>query len=77
MAPRLRWQDPVGLETINTIVKKVIPAWTNGLHQVQLDLVSMILDIQDILCCTATGFSRIAVAAVPTLSILWRPIPPP
>ena len=38
------WQDPAGLGTINIIVKKLIPKWTNGLHEVQLDLVSAILD---------------------------------
>ena len=42
------WQDPLGLETINIIVKKIIPLWTNGLHTVQLKLISAILDGQDI-----------------------------
>ncbi|EDQ99590.1 uncharacterized protein LACBIDRAFT_334843, partial [Laccaria bicolor S238N-H82] len=49
------WQDPIGLQTICTIVKKIIPTWTDGLHPVQLKLISVILDGQDILCCTATG----------------------
>ena len=48
MATGARWQDPIGLETIQTIVKKT---WTDGLHPVQLELVSGILDGQDILCC--------------------------
>lgn len=63
-----RWQDPAGLETISdTIVKKLIPAWTNGLHEVQLDLVSAILDGNDVLCCTATGDGKSAAFSVPTL----------
>jgi hypothetical protein len=37
------WEDPVGLETINTIVKKIIPLWTNGLHMVQLKLFQLSL----------------------------------
>ena len=43
-----RWQDPAGLETINIIVKKLIPKWTNGLHEVQLNFVSAILDGKDV-----------------------------
>lgn len=70
MAQAPRWQDPVGLETINTIVKKLIPTWTNGLHEVQLDLVSAILDRKDVLCCTATGDGKSAAFSVPTLVLL-------
>jgi len=67
MPPGARWQDPIGLETINTIVKKRIPTWPNGLHLVQSELVSTILDGQDILCCTATGHGKSAAFAVPCL----------
>ena len=47
------FQDPIGLETFNTIasVKTLIQTWTNGLHPVQLELVSTILDGQDIRGC--------------------------
>ena len=65
-----RWQDPAGLETINIIVKKLIPKWTNGLHEVQLNLVSAILDGKDVLCCTATGNGKSAAFSVPTLVLL-------
>jgi len=65
-----RWQDPAGLETINIIVKKLIPKWTNRLHEVQLDLVSAILDGKDVLCCTATGDGKSAAFSVPTLVLL-------
>ncbi|KAF8219682.1 hypothetical protein L208DRAFT_1338624 [Tricholoma matsutake] len=65
MAARTCWQDPIGLETINTIVKTLIPTWTNGLHLVQLELVLMILDGQDILCCTATGDRKSAAFSIP------------
>jgi superfamily II DNA/RNA helicase len=70
MVQELRWQDPVGLETINTIVKKLIPTWTNGLHPVQLDLVSAMLDNKDILCCTATGDGKSAAFSVPSIVLL-------
>ena len=44
------WQDPAGLEAINLniIVKKPIPKWMNGLHEVQLNFVSAILDRKDV-----------------------------
>jgi len=64
------WQDPAGLETINIIVKKLIPKWMNGLHEVQLDFVSAILDGKDVLCCTATGDGKSAAFSVPTLVLL-------
>ncbi|KDR74828.1 hypothetical protein GALMADRAFT_1334327, partial [Galerina marginata CBS 339.88] len=65
-----RWQDPTGLETINTIVKKLVPTWTNGLHAVQLEPISAILDRKDVLCCTATGDGKSAAFSVPTLVLL-------
>ena len=67
MAQLPRWQDSAGLETISNIVKKVIPTWTNGLHAVQLELVSAILDGGDVLCFTATGDGKSAAFAVPSL----------
>ena len=65
-----RWQDPVGLETLNVIVKKTVPAWTNGLNPFQLEVVSGILDGKDILCCTATGDGKSAAFAIPCLVLL-------
>ncbi|KAF8884728.1 P-loop containing nucleoside triphosphate hydrolase protein [Gymnopilus junonius] len=70
MAPQPRWRDPDGLATINVIVKKLIPTWTNGLHPVQLELISAILDGQDVLCCTATGDGKSAAFSIPTLVLL-------
>ena len=72
MATGAHWQDPFGLETIQTIVKKIIPTWMDGLHPVQLELVSAILDgqDQDILCCTATCDGKSAAFAVPALVLL-------
>ena len=52
------------------IVKRVIPTWTNGLHAVQLELVSAILDRKDVLCCTATGDGKSAAFSVPILVLL-------
>jgi len=70
MATGACWQDPIGLETICTIMKKIIPTWMDGLHLVQLKLVSAILDGQDILCCTATGDAKSAAFAIPGLVLV-------
>ncbi|PPQ98765.1 hypothetical protein CVT26_014348 [Gymnopilus dilepis] len=70
MSAKPRWQDPDGLTTINTIVKKLVPSWTNGLHPVQLELVSAILDGEDVLCCTATGNGKSAAFAIPPIVLL-------
>ena len=56
---------------INTIVRKLcIPNWMNGLHAIQLELVSAILDGKDLLCCTATGDGKSAAFSIPTLVLL-------
>ncbi|KAJ7613790.1 hypothetical protein B0H17DRAFT_905996, partial [Mycena rosella] len=55
MAPKLRWQSTTGRDTLQKIVKKVIPAWKDGFRPVQEDLTSAMLDSDDVLCCTATG----------------------
>jgi len=70
MARPPRWQDPEGLDTINTIVKKLIPNWANRLHAVQMELVSAILDGKSVLCCTATGNRKSAAFSVLTLVLL-------
>ncbi|EDR05804.1 uncharacterized protein LACBIDRAFT_302572 [Laccaria bicolor S238N-H82] len=67
MARQPRWQDPQGLDTINNIVKKLIPDWTNGLHAIQLELVSALLDGKSVPCCTATGDGKSAAFSVPIL----------
>jgi superfamily II DNA/RNA helicase len=69
MAQKLRWRAPIGRNTIQKIVKKLIPAWKDGLRPVQEDLVSAILDGEDILCCTATGDGKSAAFSVPILAL--------
>ncbi|KAJ7436651.1 P-loop containing nucleoside triphosphate hydrolase protein [Mycena galericulata] len=62
-----RWQDPIGRETANKIVKKLVPEWKAGLRPVQEDLVSAILDGDDLLCCTATGDGKSGAFSIPIL----------
>ncbi|KAJ7128565.1 hypothetical protein C8R44DRAFT_850962 [Mycena epipterygia] len=79
MAPRLRWQDEIGRQTLACTVK-VLPvrtvsypsvftttSATEGLRPVQADLVSAILNGDDVLCCTATGDAKSAAFSVPIL----------
>ncbi|KAJ6548111.1 hypothetical protein DFH09DRAFT_1504583 [Mycena vulgaris] len=60
MVRRLRWQSPVGRETIQEIIKKVVPIWKDGLRPVQEDLTSAIMVGDDLLFCTATGGGKSA-----------------
>lgn len=66
----IRWQSVTGKNTIQQIVKSLIPAWTDGLRVWQLDLVSRILDGEDILVSTATGDGKSAIFAVPLVILL-------
>lgn len=64
MAPNYRWCDPQGDRTLTKIVKEQIPQWKDGLYPSQQNLV---LDGQNILCCTATGGGKSALFAVPII----------
>ena len=76
MAAGARWQDPISLETIQIIVKKVIPtSWMDSLHPVKLELVSAVLDGQNILCCTATGDGKSAAFTIPGLVLKYNAHP--
>ncbi|KAF8176409.1 P-loop containing nucleoside triphosphate hydrolase protein [Mycena galopus ATCC 62051] len=65
MAPRHRWSDPIGAQTITTIVKKLVPQWKDGLYPAQLNLIVRILDGEDLFCIMATGGGKSALFAVP------------
>ncbi|KAJ7173214.1 P-loop containing nucleoside triphosphate hydrolase protein [Mycena filopes] len=65
MAPKLRWRGPQGRRTVATIVKKEIPQWPNGLHPEQEDVVTRVLDGEDVICCLTTGGGKSAMFAVP------------
>ncbi|KAJ7707925.1 P-loop containing nucleoside triphosphate hydrolase protein [Mycena metata] len=67
MTRNLRWQSSTGRDTIARIVKKLVPAWTSGLRPVQEELVSAILDSDDVLCCTATGDGKSCAFYIPIL----------
>ncbi|KAJ6622732.1 hypothetical protein B0H10DRAFT_1787649 [Mycena sp. CBHHK59/15] len=67
MVRPLRWQSRVGRETLQKIVKQVIPAWKDRLRPVQEDFCLAILDGDDVLCCTATGDGKSVAFSVPIL----------
>ncbi|KAG6843120.1 hypothetical protein H0H93_002184, partial [Arthromyces matolae] len=66
----LQWQSQVGRDTIQRIIKQQIPLWKDGLYDWQLDLVSRILDGNDILVSTATGDGKSAIFAAPLVILL-------
>lgn len=49
------WQTPDGLNVIDSIVKKRVGQWEHGLRETQRDIVSIMMDEEDILWITATG----------------------
>ncbi|KAG6824239.1 hypothetical protein H0H92_007585 [Tricholoma furcatifolium] len=65
-----RWQSQIGKHTIQLIIKLLIPQWKEGLYDWQLDLVSQILDGEDVLVSTATGDGKSAVFAAPLVILL-------
>ncbi|KAG5641087.1 hypothetical protein DXG03_006044, partial [Asterophora parasitica] len=66
----LRWQSQVGRDTIQQIVNLRVSEWTRGLRDWQLDVVSGILDGEDVLVSTATGDGKSAIFATPLLVLL-------
>ncbi|ESK86668.1 hypothetical protein Moror_9684 [Moniliophthora roreri MCA 2997] len=64
MVLRINFQLPEGLKTLDTIVKKFIPQWNNGLKPFQCQSISKILDLDNLLCITATGDGKSALFAV-------------
>lgn len=61
------WQTPDGLDAIDAIVKKRVGHWENGLRESQRDIVSKIMDEEDILWITATGDGKSAAFTIPIL----------
>ncbi|KAF9005368.1 P-loop containing nucleoside triphosphate hydrolase protein [Hymenopellis radicata] len=67
MPPSYRWQHPHGIETLNRIVSKKVPEWSDGLRPAQLEYVPAILDREDVLCIEVTGGGKSAAFSVPIL----------
>ncbi|THU86112.1 hypothetical protein K435DRAFT_822241 [Dendrothele bispora CBS 962.96] len=67
MPPGALFSSDVGRQTLQNIVKTLIPQWRDGLHTFQLDSIPLILDNQDIFCITATGEGKSALFAIPIL----------
>ncbi|KAJ7016697.1 hypothetical protein C8F04DRAFT_1244800 [Mycena alexandri] len=67
MAPQIRWRSPQGRRTVAKIVQKEIPQWPNGLYPEQEDVVTRVLDGEDVFCCLTTGGGKSAMFAVPII----------
>ncbi|THU91468.1 hypothetical protein K435DRAFT_841004 [Dendrothele bispora CBS 962.96] len=61
------YQSNQGQEALKSIVKKLIPQWSNGLRDFQAESIPLILDNQDLFAITATGDGKSALFAVPIL----------
>ncbi|KAF5347838.1 hypothetical protein D9758_013821 [Tetrapyrgos nigripes] len=61
------WQSAEGQAIIDSIVKKRIPAWTNGLKMEQRDVIGKILDGEKVLWLAATGIGKSAAFQVPII----------
>ncbi|ESK87946.1 hypothetical protein Moror_10882 [Moniliophthora roreri MCA 2997] len=75
MVLRIKFQLPEELKTLNTIVKKLISQWNNGLKPFQYQSISKILNLNNLLCITATSDGKLALLAVPLLiykEISWN-----
>jgi superfamily II DNA/RNA helicase len=64
-----KWTDKDGLHTIQTIVRRCTP-WTDGLTTAQLQLVSLILEGNDVLYVNATGSGKSCAFSIPI--IVWN-----
>jgi superfamily II DNA/RNA helicase len=60
------WNDPIGHETIKFIVKRCTP-FTNGLLPHQLDLVTLVLDGEDVAFFSATGDGKSCAFSIPII----------
>ena len=67
MPTRISFASAEGTKTVNSIVKKLIPKWTNGLRDLQLICIPKILDLHDVFAIDATGGGKSALFGVPIL----------
>ncbi|KAE9393963.1 hypothetical protein BT96DRAFT_1049277 [Gymnopus androsaceus JB14] len=54
-------------EGVNTIVKKPVPKWKDGLRKLQLICIPKILNLKDVFAINATGGSKSALFGIPVL----------
>ncbi len=67
MVEFLCWQDPQGQQLLNELTFKLVPQWTDGLHQKQDEVIGYMLDGEDTVYCTATGGGKSAAFVLPIL----------
>ena len=65
--PTHHWSDRIGRSIIQDIVKLKIPLWTDGLRDYQLDMVSSVLDRNNVLVSLGTGCGKTTGFAIPVL----------
>jgi ATP-dependent helicase YprA (DUF1998 family) len=67
MASTLTWTSLNGIETLNRVVSRCIPQWSNGLHEHQAPPISRVLNKEHVLLFTGTGSGKSALFIVPLI----------
>ncbi|KAE9397731.1 hypothetical protein BT96DRAFT_995556 [Gymnopus androsaceus JB14] len=67
MSSNVAFTSIEGINTVNSIVKKLIPKWKDGLRKIQLFLYRKILNLKDVFAIEATGGGKSALFGIPVL----------
>ncbi|KAK7051283.1 hypothetical protein VNI00_004783 [Paramarasmius palmivorus] len=67
MTVKLDFRSSEGLKVIDSIVKKRIPQWKDGLKPHQREPIAEILDLMQVMYITGTGDGKSALFIVPIL----------
>ncbi|KAF9046995.1 hypothetical protein BDP27DRAFT_1434454 [Rhodocollybia butyracea] len=67
MPSTISFTSTKGVNTVNYIVKKLIPTWKDGLCLIQRECIPKILNLEDVFAIDATGGGKSALFSVPIL----------